>query len=158
MATRRRLGGRNIVTKKLARLEGIPEVAAKANKLMRECGYNGAAIANELKDGLMVGARMIRDEARDLVPVKTGTLKSAIIASKGDPKKADVLVGVDTRIPVIRDKDGEVTGNYAGVVEFGDDYRAPHPFMRPAVTATRPLVARVVKEQLSKAVEKLAEK
>jgi HK97 gp10 family phage protein len=156
MATRRRLGGR-ILTKKALTLEGIPEVAANANKLMRQCGYGGAEIAQELKRGLMKGALMIRDEARDLVPVDTGLLKQSIFAAYGDRKKTDVLVGVNTRQAVATTQAG-VTRTYAGVVEFGDDYRAPHPYMRPGIQAARPSVARIVKEEISAAIEKLAGK
>lgn len=155
MATRRRLGGK-ILTKKALTLEGIPELVANANKLMRKTGYSGGEVARELKQGLMTGALIIRDEAKDLVPVKTGRLQSAIFAAYGDRKKADVLVGVNTRIPV--DPDNPEAGNYAGIVEFGDDERPPQPYMRPAIQATRPVVARVVSEKLKKAIEDLAGK
>ena len=155
MATRRRLGGR-ILTKKALTVEGTPELTKKANDLMRQCGYNNAAVAKELKQGMMTGALMIRDEAKDLVPVKTGRLRSAIFAAYGDQRKTDVLVGVNTRIPV--DPENPEAGNYAGIVEFGDDERAPQPYMRPAIQATRPLVARVIAEKTREAIEKLAGK
>lgn len=155
MATRRRLGGR-ILTKKALQVEGIPELVANANKLMRDCGYNNAVVAQELKQGIMAGALIIRDEARDLVPVKTGRLRSAIFAAYGDKRKPDVLVGVNTRIPV--DPEHPESGNYAGIVEFGDDERAPQPYMRPAINATRPIVARVMSERLRKAISGLAGK
>ena len=155
MATRRRLGGR-ILTKKALTVEGIPELAASANKLMRQCGYGNAEVAKELKTGLMAGALIIRDEAKDLVPVRTGRLKSAIFAAYGDRRKTDVLVGVNTRIPV--DPKHPERGNYAGIVEFGDDERRPQPYMRPAIQATRPVVARVISERLRKAISDLAGK
>lgn len=153
MATRRRLGGR-ILTKKALSLEGIPEVAANANKLMRQCGYGNAEVARELKRGLMKGALIIRDEARDLVPVDTGLLRSSIFAAYGSPKKSDVLVGVNTRQAVKTNKAGE-TKTYAGVVEFGDDSHAPQPYMRPAIQAARPSVAKIVREEILKAIKGL---
>lgn len=155
MATRRRLGGRPL-TKKALTLEGIPELAANANRLMRKCGYNGSEVAQELKQGLMTGALIVRDEARDLAPVVTGRLQSAIFAAYGDKRKSDVLVGVNTRIAV--DPDHPERGNYAGIVEYGDDERAPKPYMRPAIAATRPTVARVLSEGLKKAITDLAGK
>jgi HK97 gp10 family phage protein len=154
MATRRRLGGR-ILTAKPLRLEGIPEIVANANKLMRATGYGGGDVARELKHGLMAGALIVRDEARDLVPVDTGLLRDSIFAAYGDSKKADVLVGVSTTKAVRTTKAGE-TRTYAGVIEYGNDEHPPQPFMRPAITATRPLVARVLKEKLTEAVDKLA--
>lgn len=122
---------------------------------MAECGYGNRKVAEELKRGLMKGALVVRDEAKDLVPVVTGRLKSAIFAAYGDPNKADVLVGVNTRIAV--DPAHPKSGTYAGIVEFGDDERAPKPYMRPAIAAARPTVARIVKEELAGAIEKLAD-
>lgn len=154
MATRRRLSGRRIVTKKLATMEGIPELIANANALMRKTGYGNADVAKEFKQGIMAGALIIRDEARDLVPVKTGRLRSAIFAAYGNPKKADVLVGVNTRIPV--DPAHPESGNYAGIVEFGNDHQPPQPYMRPAIVAQRPIVARIISEKIRAAITKLA--
>jgi HK97 gp10 family phage protein len=102
---------------------------------------------------MMKGALIIRDEARDIVPVVTGTLRDSIFAAYGDPKKADVIVGVNTRMAV--DQDSEDKRTYAGIVEYGDDTRAPHPYMRPAINAARPLVARVVAEETLKAIQDL---
>jgi HK97 gp10 family phage protein len=155
MATRRRLGGR-ILTKKALTLEGIPELIANANALMRRTGYSGGEVAQEFKRGIMAGALIIRDEAKDLVPVVTGRLQSAIFAAYGDKRKPDVLVGVNTRIPV--DPEHPESGNYAGIVEFGDDERAPQPYMRPAIQSTRPVVARIMSERLRKAISDLAGK
>lgn len=157
MATRRRLGGR-VLTKKVLTVEGIPEIAANAQRLMRQCGYSGGDVAKELKQAFMTGALILRDECRDLVPVDTGLLKSSIFAAYGRKDKADVLVGVNTR-QAVRTSGGQ-TKTYAGVVEFGGAAygrpQAPQPFMRPGIAAARPTVARVIKEALSDAIEKLA--
>jgi HK97 gp10 family phage protein len=154
MATRRRLGKR-ILTKKAITLEGIPEVVANAQRIMRASGYAHGDIAREYKQALMAAALIVRDEARDLVPVDTGLLRSSIFAAYGDPKKSDVLIGVNTRQAVKTTKGGE-TRTYAGVVEFGDDERAPQPFLRPAIAATKGLVARVLKDGLLRAIEAIA--
>ena len=154
MATRRRLGKR-ILTKKAITIEGIEEIASNAAALVRASGYGHGDVAQEYKRALMAGAMIVRDEARDLVPVDTGLLKSSIFAAYGDAKKADVIIGVNTRKAVSTSKGGE-TRTYAGVVEYGDDEHAPQPYMRPAISATKPLVARLLKEQLVIAVDKLA--
>jgi HK97 gp10 family phage protein len=153
MAQRRRIGGK-VLTKKVIAFEGIPEIVANANRLMRESGYAGGDIARELKQAFMAGALILRDEARDLVPVDTGLLRSSIFAAYGDDHKADVLVGVNTRKAVKTSARGK-TQTYAGVVEFGDARRAPHPYMRPAIQAARPVVARVIRDGISEAYEKL---
>lgn len=155
MATRRRLG-RKILTKKAIELEGIPEIVANAKRLMIASGYAHAEIAQELKQAFMAGALILRDECRDLAPVDTGLLKRSIFAAYGDKAKADVLVGVNTFQAVKQSaKTGEFK-TYAGVVEFGDSNHPPHPYMRPGIAAARPTVARVMKEALQAAYEKLA--
>jgi HK97 gp10 family phage protein len=154
MATRRRIGSR-ILNKKAITFEGIPQIVANANALMRASGYQGADVARELKQGFMVGGKIVRDEIRDLVPVRTGLLKESVFAAYGDPKKADVLVGVNTKKAVKTSRKGK-TVTYAGVVEFGNAHQPPHPYARPGIAAARPTVARVMKEALVEAVEKLA--
>jgi HK97 gp10 family phage protein len=156
MATRRRLG-RSLLTKKAIEFEGIAEIAANAKKLMIAAGYQGADVAQELKKSLMVGALIVRDEARHMVPVDTGLLRDSIFAAYGKRDKADVLVGVNTRQAVTTSAGGK-TRTYAGVVEFGDDSHPPQPFMRPAIAAARPTVARVVSDALRVAVDRLANK
>lgn len=156
MATRRRLGGK-VLTKKVLEIEGIPEMTSKVNRvLLHTGGQNGRAVAKEIKQALMTGALIMRDEARDLVPVDTGLLRSAIFAAYGDDRKPDVLFGVNTRVAVKTTAAG--TKTYAGVVEFGDDSHAPQPYMRPAVQATRGIVARTLKEGLTKAIEKITDR
>jgi HK97 gp10 family phage protein len=156
MATRRRLG-RRVLTKKAVEIEGIPEIAANAAKLMRASGYAGGDIAKEYKQALMTGALIVRDEIRSLVPVDTGLLRSSVFAAYGSPKKADVLVGVNTQQAVRTTKGGK-TRTYAGVIEFGSDTHPPQPYMRPGIAAARPTAARTLKDALAKAVEKLAER
>lgn len=130
---------------KAVRLEGIPELAANVNKLLATVGGSkGRAVGQEVKHVLMGGALVVRDEARDLVPVRTGKLKSAIFADYGDPKKPDVLVGVNYRI-----------APHAHLVEYGarGGQMPPQPYMRPAITATRSKVANIVAEGFRKIVE-----
>ena len=152
MATRRRAG--RILTKKAIQFEGIDQIVRNANALARAGGYGNADIAQEYKRSLITAALMVRDEARALVPVDTGLLRNSIFAAYGDPKKSDVIVGVNTRMAV--STSGGETRTYAGVIEYGNDEHPPQPYMRPAVTSTRPLIARVLKEKMTGAVEKLA--
>jgi HK97 gp10 family phage protein len=151
----RRIGTR-ILTKKVLKFEGIPQIVENANKLIRATGGNtGGQVARELKQAFMVGALIVRDEIRDLVPVRTGLLKSSVFAAYGDETKADVLVGVNTHKAVKTSRKGQ-TRTYAGVVEFGNAHQQPHPYARPGIQAARPTAARVMKEALVTAVEKLA--
>lgn len=138
---------RNVLTGKgkAVRLEGIPEIAANVNKLLKTVGGDkGRKVGDEVKRVLMGGALVVRDEARDLVPVRTGKLKSAIFAAYGDEKQPNVIVGVNYRI-----------APHAHLVEFGarGGEMPPQPYMRPAVTATRSKVANIVAEGFKKIVD-----
>lgn len=107
--------------------------------------FSGMAV----KKVFMQGAMVIVREAQDLVPVKTGRLKGAILAAYGDPKKSNVLVGVKSR--------GPRGAPHAHLVEYGHGGPSPagaHPFFRPAVTASRNTVAAVIAEGLKELVEK----
>jgi HK97 gp10 family phage protein len=129
---------RNILTKKgkAVRWEGLPEIQKNVNSLLSKMGHReGQKVAGEVKRVLMGAALVVRDEAKDLVPVDTGLLKSAIFAAYGDERKADVLVGVNHRI-----------APHSHLVEFGarGGEMPAQPFMRPAITVTRPKVANIV--------------
>jgi HK97 gp10 family phage protein len=136
---------RNVLTKrgKAVRWEGIPELTARVNKILTRFDVNKGT-ADGLKRALMGGALVLRDEARDLVPVKTGKLKSAIFAAYGDDRKPNVLVGVNYNI-----------APHAHLVEYGTSHSAAHPYMRPAITATRSKIANIVADGLKKVLQDL---
>jgi HK97 gp10 family phage protein len=138
---------RNVLTKKgkAVRWEGIPELQRNVDAILAKVGHRqGQEVGREVKRVLMGAALVVRDEAKDLVPVKTGLLKSAIFAAYGDERKADVLVGVNRKI-----------APHAHLVEFGASHSAAHPFMRPAITATRAKVANVVADGMKKLLQEI---
>jgi len=80
-------------------------------------------------------AKPIIQEARALVPVKTGNLRKSIGVTKRRQKGTIVEYDVSPR------KGGKYDGFYGQFVEFGHSivrkgkvvgHAAPHPFMRPA--------------------------
>jgi HK97 gp10 family phage protein len=91
----------------------------------------------------MGGALVVRDEAKDLVPVRTGLLKSAIFAAYGDKEAPDVLVGVNHK-----------TAPHNHWLEFGNVRTKAQPYLRPAITATRAKVIAIVADGLRKVFEK----
>lgn len=139
---------RRVLTKrgKAFRLEGLPELQANVDKILKAVGgRKGQAVGEEIKHILMGAALVIRDEAKDLVPVRTGLLKSAIFAAYGDPRKPDVLIGVNYKI-----------APHAHLVEYGarDGEMPPQPYMRPAVQATRAKAANIIAEGVRRLIEK----
>ena len=138
---------RNILTKRGAavRWEGLPEINRNVDRLLSQMGHReGQKTGDKVKRVLMGAALTVRDEARDMVPVRTGKLRSAIFAAYGDERKSDVLVGVNHRI-----------APHAHLVEFGSrgGKQPAQPYMRPAITATRGKVANIVADGLRKILD-----
>jgi HK97 gp10 family phage protein len=127
-------------------IDGIPElkanIAAKLDKMMGQAA----------KKVFMRAAMRMVEEAKDLVPVKTGTLRDAIYAAYGDTKKPNVIVGVNYR-----------KAPHAHLIEYGHIHTThdgrgtsmtkAHPFMRPALTYARPKMAAIIAEGLKSLVQ-----
>ena len=79
------------------------------------------------KNALRAGARVIRDEAKDRVPVDTGDLRDSVVVrspTRGQRKRGAALVVVGFEKPVSR---------RAHLTEFGTQHQPAQPFLRPAV-------------------------
>jgi HK97 gp10 family phage protein len=145
---------RSVVTPKgrAARIEGLPELQAKIAKLLLV-----TTTGREVKRIWMSAALVLRDEARDLAPVikdpkthpkpwqQPGTLKKAIFAAYGDPSKPNVIVGVNYRL-----------APQAHWIEFGTSHAGAQPYMRPALTATRSMMVRIIAEGYQKLIAEAA--
>lgn len=131
-------------------MDGMSEVQ-KALKQLPEKLQDRA-----LKNAMAAGMRVIRDEAKRLVPVGPGPthLKDMIVVSRTVQRggkrrtlKGEVVLG-------IRDE-GRY---YAHLVELGASHMDPQPFMRPALDNKAKEALRVVGPKLGKEIEKQAGK
>lgn len=123
-------------SQKAFKLEGIPEMKKTLLGIRKTLNKEGNAALNQmLIEALLVPAGFIADEARDLVPVKTGNLRDAIITGEGKGASAWAAV-MFKKAP------------YAGFVEKGTSKTPAQPYFRPAVAAVRPTAARVLAEKL----------
>jgi HK97 gp10 family phage protein len=128
---------------KAMKLEGVPQMVKTVRDIGAALsGESSSAFNDRLKDVVMKPAMVVRDEARDLVPVVTGTLKDAIFAGP------------------LKDKPGALVGvkgvYYAAFVEFGTSRSEARPYFRPALNATRPLYANMIAGDLQKLIEDVA--
>lgn len=131
---------RAALTKKALEIEGIPEMARKINLLIATFAPKGYPV---IKEKMMVAAKILRDEAKDMAPVKSGLLRRSIFAAPGDKDKPDVIAGVSYK-----------TAPHAHLVEYGHKGGAkPHPYWRPAILATRGICARTIAEGMRKVIE-----
>jgi len=111
-------------------------------------GPDGMGTARqELKDMLMKPAFVIRDEARDMAPVVTGTLRDSIFAARGPDDKRGVIVGVNLK-----------KAPYGRYIERGTSRMPAHPYFRPAVTAVSPTIANMISGDMKKLIEGMANK
>ena len=137
---------RRVLTKKgkAVQWEGLAELSDNINTLLEVVGGRQAGrIGKEVKNVLMGAALVVRDEARDLAPVRTGLLREAIFANYGDEQKPDVLVGVNHKM-----------APHSHLVEYGarGGEMPAQPFLRPAIAAARPAVAKIVADGLKKII------
>lgn len=97
--------------------------------------------------------------AKGLAPVKTGTLRKAIYATKGGKKQRGVLIGVRRRMTV---KDAatktkeRVSMFYARFVEYGTSRMGAQPFFRPAILQMGQNYANDMAAPVKKIVEETA--
>lgn len=126
--------------------EGVPQMQKMFSQFAVALGPEGMGTARkQLKDILIKPAYVIRDEAKDLVPVRTGTLRDAIYATRGPEDKRGVIVGVNGK-----------KAPYAKYVEKGTSRTPAHPYFRPAINATAPSIANMISGDMKKLLEGMA--
>lgn len=98
--------------------------AKEMERLLKELGPQ---VANKVGDqAVRAGARPIVEEAKRLVPVRTGQLRDSI-TTQVDRRSG----GDNERVALIGFK--RPASSRAHLVEFGTSHSAPRPFMRPAL-------------------------
>src|SRR5262245_7672039 len=103
------------LSSKAMKLEGVPQMVKTLNDCAQTLsGEAKNAFSDKTREIAMKPANAIRDEAKDMVPVVTGTLRDAIFAG---PLKERVgaLIGVKGVF-------------YAAWVEYGTQKMPAHPF------------------------------
>ncbi len=110
---------------------------------LQELKVSFEAADPEAVNALMTAARFVRDEARDLVRVRTGLLQSAIYASEGRPERHPAGPSVVAGVSLKR-------APHAHFIEFGTARAPAYPFFRPAARAVRPMLAQIIKELVAK--------
>lgn len=96
-------------------------------------------------------AKPILDEAKRIVPVRTGTLRKSIRIRALKRSRRRFGVQVITGEGFFKGKTF-----YGGMVEYGTSRQAAQPFMRPAAKRKVGEVRRVFNEELAKALNEIA--
>ena len=101
--------------------------------------------AREVEKVLSKGMRVVRDEAKRRVPVRTGLLKSAIKARIGKRRGrfvANAFAAVDYK-----------KAPHAYLVEYGTRHSRAKPYFRPAWDTKQAQVKKQIEEDLRKLLE-----
>lgn len=140
--------GGSAALKQQFKMKGLSELQSSLNKLPDKLRDNA------LKNASAAGARVIRNEAKRLVKVDSGTLQDSIVVVRTFKQrgrrvklKGAVVLGIKG-----------VARYYAHLVEFGSSKQSPHPFMRPALDSKASEALKVIAEKLAKEIAKAAKK
>jgi len=122
------------------RVEGLRETRAKVRKIADQMDADAAR--GELKEMNAEAAEIVARRARQLIPVRSGVLRSTVRAA-GTQKSARVRAGF-ARVP------------YAGPIHFGWLSRniTPQPFLYSALDNRRAEVLRHYEQQIDKVIKK----
>jgi len=97
-------------------------------------------------------AEMVRDEAKALCPVDTGSLQRSIRTFKREVGGVLCSVGVSAGGYVVNPKTRRIV-DYASFVEYGTSRMAARPFLRPAFATTKPLIVALARESWRRVME-----
>jgi len=97
-------------------------------------------------------AEMVRDEAKALCSVDTGSLQKSIQTFKRQVDGVLCSVGVSAGGYVVNPKTRRIV-DYASFVEYGTSRLAAKPFLRPAFAAMKPLIIALAREAWRKVME-----
>lgn len=127
----------------LISLKGAKELDLKLSNLPLKVSKKIAMTA------LRSGGKIIRDRARMLCPVLTGTLQKSIkvrVPRRKKRNEATILIGIDS-VPM----GGRMGGKafYGAFVEFGTSKMAANPYMRPAFDGTKNEVIETISNDLA---------
>jgi len=140
------VGGGRAAAGKQFRMQGLSRLQRSLDQLpnrLRETALKNASAA---------GARVIRNEAKQRVPVETGQLRKNIVVArtikqKGRKRRIRGAVFVGIR---------GAARYYAHLVEFGTSKLSARPFLRPALDQKAPEALRAIAEKLAKEIDKQA--
>lgn len=93
-------------------------------------------------------AKDIRDDAKTLCPVDTGSLRKSIrVGAYAKPARHTHSVRVTAGGHVTNPKSRRKV-DYASHVEYGTSRQTPQPYLRPAIKKHRKVLAKAIKEAI----------
>lgn len=144
-------------------VSGFGELEADFERLAKSAGNK------IVRDAVIAGARVARDEAKSKVPVRTGKLKKNIIAVrlKQSETPGGATAGIRVKKPAGKQsralkrpgKKGRSTSVdydapfYWKFLELGTSQMRAHPFIRPAWDGSLPQIEKAVADKLAEGID-----
>jgi HK97 gp10 family phage protein len=121
-------------------------------QLMADLTRISSSLDAEVVDGLEEVADKIKEDAKNLCPVDTGSLRKSVRRQKhSSPSRHVHSIGVSAGGYVKNPKTGRPV-DYAAHVEFGTSRTPPQPFMGPAVEKNKGEVRRILTKEILEAL------
>lgn len=108
---------------------------------------------------LMAGGEVIAEEARVLVPVRSGNLRDSITVGTEPLNSAAgglTALGETVNVGPAQGKDAEHDGFYGHMIEFGTKHAAAEPFMRPAFDSKKDEAFEVIADRICAEIDRIA--
>lgn len=140
------------------KLTGFKELADKLRAMGREIGEKA------LKGAVAGAAGLVRDEARRLVPQKTGTLRRSIYMvfdkERSTASKKVYVVGwrKGKRFRSVGKNKVNLDGYYGLFVEFGTAKMAARPFVRPAFEKKKDAALDIIGKRIAARIKRFEKK
>ena len=103
---------------------------------------------NVMVGSTRAGAKVVSDEAKRLVPIKSGRLKKSIGITKRKSRVGEVRFSVSPR------KGGKNNAFYGRFIEFGTSKMQAKPFLRPALEKSVDETLKASKDYIAKRLPK----
>ena len=126
------------VSAKITGLDKLNRNIARLSKAMRD---------EALKDALEAAAEPVLEYAENKVPVDEGDLRDALEISEPEVRNAEGVIRV-----FVNSEDGVFYGH---IVELGSSHQAAQPYLRPALSQTRPKQRNALIDSVNKTTNKV---
>lgn len=139
--------------KMTVRLDGTKTIRRKLRQIIN------TTRASVVTAALESGGEVIAEEARRLVPVRSGNLRDSIGVATGGLNYSALSLkkgGISVQVGPRQGRGEPHDGFYGHMVEFGTVNMAPQPFMRPAFDSMSGEAMQVIIEHLGGEFQRLA--
>lgn len=141
-------------------IDGLKELDAKLRRIADQ--FEDKAATGITKNALRKAARVVRDDAKRLVPVDQGNVRDNIVVVTENAKNrpSDAPGDGPSALVTVR-KFAKSDGTplyYARFLEFGTEKMSKKPFLRPAFDENKQSLPGIIRKSLADGIDKFVRK